>query len=125
MNRPEQDLQIKIIATIRIAFPEIEGLIFHNPNGANQGRRMGGILKAMGRISGVPDLALIWNGQTYWIELKADKGSLSAEQKHLHKLWLSHGVSVLVVRSVYQMVEAIEAITGLKSKIKFAEWQKI
>jgi len=123
MKRPEQDLQIKMVKAALLAFPDIRNLLYHNPNGSNTGAKMGGILKAMGRIAGIPDLCLIWDGKTHYFEIKTPDGKLSPEQKALHQLWERHGVGVHLVRNEVQLCMLIAKITGLQSRIKFADWQ--
>lgn len=59
-------------------------LLFHIPNGGGRSKREAGILKAMGVKPGVSDLFLpvpvTGKGSGLWIEMKADKGSVSDDQ---------------------------------------------
>lgn len=81
MKRPEQQLQQQVAGYINAAYPGL--LWFHPANSSgNRGARLGGILKSMGVLAGVPDIVVILpTGLSAFIELKASKGSLSPTQK--------------------------------------------
>lgn len=81
MNRPEQAFHQSVARFIDAAYPGL--LWWHTPNASgNRGPRLGGILKSMGVLAGVPDIVLILpSAIPAFIELKAGKGSLSPAQK--------------------------------------------
>lgn len=54
--------------------------------------------------SGVPDIAVGYRGVTYLLEIKSEKGRLSAVQKEWHYLWRGH---VAVVRTPEEALDAI------------------
>lgn len=59
---------------------------------------------------GTPDiLCMMPNGEHIWLEAKTAKGKLSVKQKAWHKKARARGISVFVVRSVDDALEAVNA----------------
>lgn len=62
-----------------------------------------------GAAGGVPDLAVLPRGanagEWRWLEVKADKGTLTPTQELLHAAWLAKGVKVHVVRTLDEALE--------------------
>lgn len=84
LKHPEEALQTSVIQWFRLTHPKLSAMLVHIPNGQNVGVVRGRKLKAMGLQKGFPDLFLYVPRGTFHglaIELKADKGVLSAEQK--------------------------------------------
>jgi hypothetical protein len=79
--------------------PETRYLLFHIANEGATTLKTGASNKAKGKLPGVPDFAIVWDGNTHWCELKVEKGVLSTAQKNLHTIWSSQGVPVTVARS--------------------------
>lgn len=63
----------------------------------------GGKLKRLGLVPGIPDLAFCIGGQSAWIELKTEKGTLSPNQKACHVALKEAGALVAVCRSVAEV----------------------
>lgn len=70
-------------------------LIFHIPNGEHRNISVGKRLKDEGVVAGIPDLFIpAWK---VWIEMKTkDGGTLSFEQKRIHKYLESVGYTVII-----------------------------
>lgn len=64
------------------------------------GRVRGAILKATGTKQGTPDLLLVNMGQAIFIELKSQRGRVSAEQHACHEAIRAACGIVLVCRSI-------------------------
>ena len=83
----EADIQIQVVEYCRLLEKQAGFLMFSCPNEAMGGARGGaGIgrmtkLKKMGLRSGVADLVFVKNHQVYFLEMKAPKGIVSANQK--------------------------------------------
>ncbi len=60
----------------------------------------GAILKRLGYAAGTPDLLICFAGKAHFIELKAKKGRLSAEQVGQHEALNEANVPVEVCRSI-------------------------
>lgn len=56
--------------------------------------------RAIGVVSGEPDMILIWAGKAYGFELKTDTGTVSESQVACHQAWQSQLTPVFVIRSV-------------------------
>lgn len=79
MNRPEQALQRAVARYLDLALPD-DAWWTAIPAGGG-GRRRGAILKGIGYQAGTPDILIVWKGAAHWIEMKAPRGKVSAEQK--------------------------------------------
>jgi hypothetical protein len=82
---------------------------FHVPNGGARSRIEASIFAGLGVVPGVPDLIVIRNGQTYGLELKADRGRLSSAQAACHARLEAAGATVAVARGLDEAVRQMEA----------------
>lgn len=99
MRRPEQALQIQIVNALAVAAPEC--FVWHTPNGGKRTPTEAALFKALGVISGLPDLCVTWAvARIGFIELKADGGALTQNQEAVHRKLAGMGFSVAVARSV-------------------------
>lgn len=65
-------------------YPRLRKLVLHFPNEGRRTLSFGSLLKTMGMRAGVSDLFIAMGRHGFfgaWIELKSEKGILSAEQK--------------------------------------------
>lgn len=97
--RPEDNLHFAVAEYLALAVPAHVGFWTTFPAGGG-GEERGRKLKRMGLKAGVPDLMLIRAGRAYFIELKADKGRLSPEQRAIRNDLITHGAPAAVCRSV-------------------------
>lgn len=111
-RRPEDALQRAIIKYLRLALPR--ALVFHIPNGGARSKTEAAILKGLGVLPGIPDVAIIpAGGIARFIEVKAPKGRVSEAQSTLHAQMASLGIPYAVVRSMDDVEGALTA-WGLK-----------
>lgn len=91
----EHEEQRELVKWFRQSWPDV--VIFAIPNGGARSASVAGRLKAEGVLPGVPDLFIpAWR---VWIEMKRIKGgSVSKEQKELHKYLESVGYRVIVAK---------------------------
>ena len=81
-NRPEQAIHQAAVQYLRIMENLGELIFFHPASGGARSKAEAGIFKSLGVKPGVPDLVLLFpGGRCAFIEIKADKGRLSAAQK--------------------------------------------
>lgn len=66
-----------------------------------------GRLKACGLKAGLPDLMVFYNGLAIGIELKTDKGIVSAIQREMFNKLQAAGVTVSICRSVDDVEETL------------------
>ncbi len=59
-------------------------------------------LHQMGK--GIPDYAILYRGNTYWVEFKSEKGKLEEDQKTWHAKAEAAGIAVHVIRNPNEML---------------------
>lgn len=64
---------------------------------------------ARGICAGVPDIAVLWRGASYWIELKADDGAMSDPQREVCTALLWAGCHYGVARSAAEVLVLLDA----------------
>ena len=100
MRHPESDLQIAAVRWFRYQYPK--AILFAIPNGGKRNAREAARMKAEGTTPGVPDLFIAEPrgiDAGLFIEMKAGKGKVSAEQKDMGERLLVAGYGVAVCRS--------------------------
>ncbi len=110
LDKSEIQIQTEMFQWAWNTYPQTRRLLFHVPNGGNRSAREGMQFKASGVIAGVPDLLFIWNGQTYGFEVKTQSGTVSKVQSDLHAIWKANGISVKVVRELWEFKVHFKAI---------------
>ena len=58
------------------------------------------IVQGLGAYKGIPDLFVVYEGKTYALEIKTEKGRLSEHQERFKEHYESNGGTYLVVRSI-------------------------
>jgi hypothetical protein len=94
---------------LQLALPP-DAVAYHPANGGKRHRKAAAKMSGLGVVAGVPDLAIVWRGRALFIELKAAKGVVSAEQKQMHRRLIFAGAEVMLARSVGQVEEALREI---------------
>ena len=91
-----------VVAYLHAQLPQ--ALIHHSPNEGNRGGakgfRDGARNKAMGMLTGFPDLFIYTRGVGHFMEVKGPKGTLSDRQKEVRSMLQGQGAPYAVVRSV-------------------------
>ena len=108
INRPEQDLQIVCVRWFRYQYPH--EILIHVPNGGKRTKAEAGIFKAMGVLSGFPDLALFKKKGDYgalFIEMKSAKGSTFEEQDKVILNLKTLGYKVEIVNSLEMFIKVV------------------
>ena len=80
---------------------------FHVPNGGRRSPIEASIMKSMGVLPGVPDMVMVWQGQAYFLELKAKKGKLTPIQVMMGEDLLRAGARVA---TAYSLDEAMHIV---------------
>ena len=110
----EVTVHISVLDYLRSVIPE--ALVYHCPNGGWRGIREATKFKRMGTLAGVPDLTVLApNGTTFFIEIKTDKGRLSAEQRAFATKAKTLGYPVFTVRSIDDARDALEEM-GIETR---------
>lgn len=93
MRRPEDQIQRAVFDHFnRRSAPGV--FAFAVPNGGYRRRVEAAILKGLGVKAGVPDVIAIKDGRVFGLELKADKGRLSENQRKTLALLSAAGATV-------------------------------
>lgn len=104
----ETPLQISVAEFLWLALPD-DAWFCHVPNGGKRLKSEAAKLKAMGARAGAPDLLVVWRGIAFFVEMKTDTGSLSADQRECHAALRAAGCCVAVARSVSGVEQALRS----------------
>lgn len=111
---PEHSLQVAVVQhLIFCAAPRVCYMAI--PNGEYRSKRTAGRLKAAGVRAGAPDLLVIVNGRAYGLELKADKGRQSPEQRSMEFEWTAAGGEYVVARGIDEALAALRRWGAIRS----------
>lgn len=98
-SQAEQKLQAQVMRYLAYALPS-NAIPHHSPGEGKRTPTAQRLLKQSGYQTGWPDIEILWNGRTIFIELKAKGGSLSPVQRDLHNRLVFCGFEVIVCRSL-------------------------
>jgi hypothetical protein len=102
-NTTEANLQRVVVQALRFALPRM-AIIHHCANEVTEpgprGAKRQAILVGMGVHAGFADLIVICGGRVLFLELKAPKGRLRAEQEAFRDAVLAQGFGWALVRSL-------------------------
>ena len=112
-QQPEAELQKAVVNYLTI-LERMNVLRFHaTPNGGSRNVREAVNLKRQGVRPGVPDICvMLAYGPTLWFELKAPKGSPTAQQLDFIAWANTHGHPAWVVRSVDELDGILRGYMG-------------
>ena len=113
MTGAEQDTHLAVVHLLRSSARH-NIVWFHVANGEARDAITGAKLKRMGVIPGVPDFILIVDGKTYGLEIKSNKGSLSAPQKVFREAMENAGGFYRVAKSVDAAIVILSGIGALR-----------
>lgn len=116
MKRPEEALQRTVAQYLDLALPK-DAVWFHVPNGGGRSKAEAGVLKAMGVKAGVPDIYILHEGRSLFIELKPPKRYLSKEQKEMTRRLLLAHARVDVCRSLDEVISTCEFFIPQMAKV--------
>ena len=110
-NRPEQQIQRAVVQYLGIMENLGELTFFHVPNGGRRTKTEASIFKGLGVRAGVPDLVLLFpGGKCAFVEIKADKGRLSAAQKAFRNTAEAMGFPFLEARGVDEVERFVRGL---------------
>ena len=103
MKHAEYDFQKEVVSLLRK-----KGIpVFAVRNERNEGLADARLSNALGRTKGAPDLIAGKGGVSYWLELKADNGRQSVEQKCFEMIAPQFGAKYLVVKRIEDIKELL------------------
>ena len=87
---------------------------FHVPNGEYRSPRTGARLKRVGTKPGEPDFILLWNKRAIGLELKAEGGRQSAEQRAIEQEWIAAGADYRCVKGYEEAMAFLDMLQVLE-----------
>jgi len=116
MKQEEHHLQVSVMRFLDVVLPD-DARAFHVPNGGRRDGRTGARLKREGVKAGVPDIVIVMGGgRCAMIELKADKGRLSSQQKEWAAWCEAYKLPYALCRSLPEVAAALRGF-GVALKI--------
>jgi hypothetical protein len=82
-------------------------VLYHIPNGGKRDRVTGSKLKLLGTLPGMPDLGIIIQSVTHYLELKTERGVLSDDQKQTIARLRDAGAPVAVAFGIDMAIEQL------------------
>ena len=102
----EARIQAATVEWIRTVAPD---LVFHPPNGGLRSKSEAARLKWIGMLAGIPDLVVLGrDGQSWLIEVKAEHGTLSSEQRAMRDRCTALRIPFVVAKSIDDVRRAFE-----------------
>lgn len=95
----EHDHQVSFFQWLRLQHPAVDCVTFATPNAAKRSFKLAAHMRAEGLRSGVPDICCAYPSGEYhglFIEMKAEKGKLSENQKRWIEALRKSGYAVCV-----------------------------
>lgn len=114
-DQPEARLQITIANALSHCLSPTAWFA-HIPNGGKRHINEAKRLKAMGTRPGSPDLMFVYEGQAFFMELKAGRGKLSPAQEQCRLDLRRAGAMVETVRSLDEALDVLR-MWGLPVRI--------
>lgn len=93
--RSEDSIQRAVFQNLRER-PARRVFAFHVPNGGKRGTIEAAAFKRLGVLAGIPDVIAIKDGRVFALELKSEKGRVSAAQALCHEAMREAGIVVAV-----------------------------
>lgn len=110
MPTEEHNLQIRLVQYLRLRhFIVVDTDIMDGLKYVNNYTRYAYIVhhKRMGYMKGQPDMIIMKNGKVWCLELKAQKGRQSKEQKQYQQLCKENNIPYIVVKDVEDLNKVI------------------
>ena len=102
----EAQIQAAIVAWVRTCAPQT--ICFSVPNGGFRSKPEAAMLKWTGVLAGVPDLIVLDEIRTFFIEVKAENGRLSPDQTQFLARLSNIGKPWILARSIDDVRTAFE-----------------
>ena len=105
-SHPEQSLQTHVAGLLSWLLPDEVAWTAIGHGGG--GKMRGAILKGMGLKAGWPDILILYQKRAHFVELKARTGTLSPEQRAVHRSIVLAGSTVATCKSVEEVKMILE-----------------
>lgn len=91
---------------------------FHVPNGGYRKPIEGAILKSLGVVAGTPDIFIVKGGHCFALELKAEKGRISDNQREAMRRLEAAGATVGVAHGLDAALSTLEQWGVLAGRVQ-------
>lgn len=108
MRYTEDQIHIAILQYLDVVIPSGATPVWHTPNGGSRDARAGAKMKKLGTRAGFPDLAFLYDGTLYTLEVKAGHGQQRASQLSWETYITNAGGFYEVVRSIDDVQAALK-----------------
>jgi len=112
----EERLQYECFTWFWNNCPQYRGLLFHIPNGGARNKIEASKFRAIGVVSGIPDLCFLFKGKCYFFELKTELGRLSDNQKTIIAQFKTQNIDVFLIRNFDEFKKQILEIITWKQQ---------
>lgn len=106
MKKEESQLQRLCVRWFRLSYPN--ALIFAIPNGGSRNPIEAKNLKSEGVLAGVPDLQVISENKTFFVEMKTPKGRQQPTQREFEKKATAYGFKYYICRTFEEFQNVIQ-----------------
>lgn len=113
----EDDLHKEVITFLRRTLPDA-AIVHHSPNESKGNVQWYAKRRALGTVTGWPDLEVFYSGKSLFLELKTPQGRVSTAQKQVHECLSRAGFTVAVCRSVDDVSNALASCFGINSGLR-------
>jgi len=115
MARNDAEFRLACVVHDTLRLRGKEGLhFFAVPNGEARSPKTGARLKRQGVRAGEPDLILLWNKRAIGLELKAEGGRQSPEQRQVEQEWTAAGSLYRCVKGYDEAIQFLDMLGVLK-----------
>lgn len=73
-------------------------------------------LQALGAYKGIPDISILKDGKTFYVEFKSEKGKLSEYQEKFKAMCQRNKNPYWIIRSVYDFKKLMKLAERIKAK---------
>jgi hypothetical protein len=114
LEASEDIIHVSILDLLETVLPKDATPAWHTPNGGKRGAKSGRMMKKLGTRAGFPDLAFLWRGKFYALEVKTSTGQQRVSQRDWEKHITDAGGYYEIVRSVEETVIVLKKWSVIK-----------
>lgn len=121
-RRHEEDsLQATVMEYLDLALPP-DAVAHHSPGEGKRTKAAQAKLRRSGYKAGWPDVEIVWKGRSFFVELKAQRGTLSAAQRQMIDRLHLCGAAVVLCRSLEGVENSLREM-GLPLRASATGWR--
>lgn len=124
MARNDAEFRLACVVHDTLRLRGKEGLhFFAVPNGEARSPKTGARLKRQGVRAGEPDYVLLWKGRAIGLELKAEGGRQSPEQRQVEQEWQAAGGLYRCVKGYDEAIQFLDMLQVLEPDRSITRYQ--